>query len=150
MNQAAAAAFAAVEAGHRLSHEQALALARCDDLPLLTALAEQLCLAGYGTNVSFSKKVFIPLTRLCRDVCHYCTFARAPNAHEPHFLSHDAVLAIARAGQTVGCKEALFTLGDQPELRSLPSASTLRWPIWNPLPPSCCARPACYPISIPA
>jgi FO synthase len=117
MNQAAAAAFAAVEAGHRLSHEQALALARCDDLPLLTALAEQLCLAGYGTNVSFSKKVFIPLTRLCRDVCHYCTFARAPNAHEPHFLSHDAVLAIARAGQTVGCKEALFTLGDQPELR---------------------------------
>jgi FO synthase len=110
-------ALAAAEAGHKLSHKQALALGDCDDLPRLTTLAEQLCIAGHGHHVSYSRKVFIPLTRLCRDVCHYCTFARAPNAHEPHYLSPDAVLEIARAGQAAGCKEALFTLGDQPELR---------------------------------
>ncbi len=112
-----AGALAAASSGRTLSHGQALALAHCDDLPRLTALAEELCLAGHGQTVSFSKKVFIPLTRLCRDVCHYCTFARAPNAREPHYLPPEAVLAIARAGQGAGCKEALFTLGDQPELR---------------------------------
>jgi FO synthase len=104
-------------AGRRLAHAEAISLAQCDDLPALVALAEQLCLAGHGHAVTFSKKVFIPLTRLCRDVCHYCTFARAPCEEEPHYLSPDAVLAIARAGQAAGCKEALFTLGDQPELR---------------------------------
>jgi FO synthase len=67
--------------------------------------------------VSFSKKVFIPLTRLCRDSCHYCTFAQAPRPGEPPYLSPEEVLAIARAGQAAGCKEALFTLGDQPERR---------------------------------
>ena len=67
--------------------------------------------------MSFSKKVFIPLTKLCRDVCHYCTFAHAPREGEPAYLSPEAVLEIARAGQAAGCKEALFTLGDQPELR---------------------------------
>jgi FO synthase len=100
-----------------LSGSDARALTHNDDLPRLMALAEELCLAGHGNTVSFSKKVFIPLTRLCRDVCHYCTFARAPNAGEPHFLSPEAVLEIARAGKAAGCKEALFTLGDQPELR---------------------------------
>jgi len=110
-------ALAVAASGRPLSHGQAMALAHCDDLPRLTALAEPLCLAGHGHTVSFSKKVFIPLTRLCRDVCHYCTFARAPNAGEPHFLTPEAVLDIARAGQAAGCKEALFTLGDQPELR---------------------------------
>jgi len=109
--------LAAAAWGRPLSHGQAMALAQCDDLPRLTALAQGLCLAGHGHKVSFSKKVFIPLTRLCRDVCHYCTFARAPNAGEPHFLPPEAVLEIARAGQAAGCKEALFTLGDQPELR---------------------------------
>src|SRR5205823_15006232 len=64
-----------------------------------------------------SKKVFIPLTKLCRDVCHYCTFAHAPREAEPNYLSPEAVLDIARRGQAAGCKEALFTLGDQPELR---------------------------------
>ena len=78
---------------------------------------EQACLEAHGTRVTYSRKVFIPLTRLCRDVCHYCTFARAPNRREPHFLSPDDVLAIARAGAAAGCKEALFTLGDQPESR---------------------------------
>jgi FO synthase len=72
---------------------------------------------GYGNAISYSRKVFIPLTRLCRDVCHYCTFATPPRAGMPPYLSMDEVLAIARAGQLAGCKEALFTLGDKPELR---------------------------------
>ena len=117
---------AAAASGRPLSHAQAMALAHCDDLPRLSSLAEQICLAGHGHTVSFSKKVFIPLTRLCRDVCHYCTFARAPNEGEPHYLSPDAVLEIARAGQAAGCKEALFTLGDQPELRYAAARDALR------------------------
>ena len=73
--------------------------------------------ATYGRLVSYSRKVFIPLTRLCRDVCHYCTFATRPSAVHAAYLSADEVLAIARAGQAAGCTEALFTLGDKPELR---------------------------------
>ena len=122
--------------GRVLSRAEAMALVACDDLGRLTAVAEELCLAGHGTHVSFSKKVFIPLTQLCRDVCHYCTFAHAPREGEPHYLSPEAVLDIARAGRAAGCKEALFTLGDQPELRyaaardalaALGAASTLHY-----------------------
>ena len=72
---------------------------------------------GHGPIVSYSRKVFIPLTKLCRDVCHYCTFAQRPRAGHAAYLSPDEVLAIARAGATAGCTEALFTLGDKPELR---------------------------------
>jgi FO synthase len=72
---------------------------------------------GHGRLISYSRKVFIPLTHLCRDVCHYCTFAERPRAGQPAYLSPDQVLAIARAGQAAGCTEALFTLGDKPELR---------------------------------
>ena len=72
---------------------------------------------GHGTLVSYSPKVFIPLTKLCRDVCAYCTFARAPKRGERAFLSEEEVLGIARAGAAAGCHEALFTLGDKPELR---------------------------------
>jgi FO synthase len=79
--------------------------------------AQRLTLAGHGRLVSYSPKVFIPLTQLCRDVCHYCTFAKAPRALKAPYLPMDQVLAIARAGAAAGCKEALFTLGDQPELR---------------------------------
>ena len=67
--------------------------------------------------MSYSRKVFIPLTKLCRDVCHYCTFAERPRAGHAAYLSPDEVLAIARAGAAAGCTEALFTLGDKPELR---------------------------------
>jgi FO synthase len=112
-----ARALQVADSGRRLERSHALALAGCDDLARLTALAESLCLAGHGTQITFSKKVFIPLTKLCRDVCHYCTFAHAPRRGEPAYLSPDGVLEIARAGQATGCKEALFTLGDQPELR---------------------------------
>ncbi len=71
---------------------------------------------GHG-RITYSPKVFIPLTKLCRDVCHYCTFARPPRRGERAFLTLDEVLDIARAGAAAGCREALFTLGDKPELR---------------------------------
>jgi FO synthase len=67
--------------------------------------------------VTYSPKVFIPLTKLCRDVCHYCTFAQPPRRGERAYMSADEVLAVARAGAEAGCHEALFTLGDKPELR---------------------------------
>ncbi|MEH1015632.1 bifunctional FO biosynthesis protein CofGH [Micromonospora sp. CPCC 206060] len=73
--------------------------------------------AGRPGVVTFSKKVFIPLTRLCRDRCHYCTFATVPHRLPAAFLDTDEVLAIARTGAAQGCKEALFTLGDRPEER---------------------------------
>jgi FO synthase len=73
--------------------------------------------AGHEMCVTWSPKVFIPLTHLCRDVCHYCTFAKAPRGVSSPYLEPDAVLAIARAGAAAGCHEALFTLGDRPELR---------------------------------
>jgi len=73
--------------------------------------------AGRPGVITFSKKVFIPLTRLCRDRCHYCTFATTPNRVAAPFLSIDEILEIAEAGRLLGCKEALFTLGDRPEDR---------------------------------
>jgi FO synthase len=86
-------------------------------LVALTAQAAAKRDAAHGRLVSYSRKVFIPLTKLCRDVCHYCTFAERPRAGRPAYLSPDAVLTIARAGAAAGCTEALFTLGDKPELR---------------------------------
>src|SRR5918995_287425 len=70
-----------------------------------------------GAVVTYSPKVFIPLTTLCRDVCGYCTFARPPRRGERAFMTEEEVLEIARAGAEAGCREALFTLGDKPELR---------------------------------
>src|SRR5262245_30431924 len=70
-----------------------------------------------GPLVTYSPKVFVPLTPLCRDVCGYCTFARPPRRGERAYMSVDEVLEIARAGAAAGCTEALFTLGDKPELR---------------------------------
>ena len=83
----------------------------------LCAEARALRDEGHGRLVTYSPKVFIPLTKLCRDVCHYCTFARPPRRGERAYLSIDEVLDIARAGAAAGCREALFTLGDKPELR---------------------------------
>src|SRR5947207_4821309 len=89
------------------------------DRPLddLCAEARVLRDEGHGRLVTYSPKVFIPLTKLCRDVCHYCTFARPPRRGEPAYLTLDEVLGIARAGAAAGCREALFTLGDKPESR---------------------------------
>src|SRR6266508_4880331 len=72
---------------------------------------------GHGDRVTFSPKVFIPLTMLCRDRCGYCTFAKPPARLESPYLSLDDVLDIARKGAAVGCHEALFTLGEAPEER---------------------------------
>ena len=84
-----------------------------DLAPVAAALREQ----GWGNHVTYSRKVFVPLTQLCRDVCHYCTFAKAPRSLAKPYLSPDDVLAIARQGAAAGCKEVLFTLGDKPESR---------------------------------
>jgi FO synthase len=89
------------------------------DLPLdeLMAAARDVRDRTTGTRITYSPKVFIPLTMLCRDRCGYCTFARPPARLDAPFLSPDQVLSIARAGARVGCHEALFTLGERPELR---------------------------------
>jgi len=86
-------------------------------LPELLAQAAALRDQSHGAVVSYSPNVFIPLTRLCRDVCHYCTFAKSPSRLDKLYLEPEDVLAIARAGASAGCHEALFTLGDKPELR---------------------------------
>jgi len=72
---------------------------------------------SHGRNISFSRKVFIPLTQLCRDVCHYCTFAKSPSNLAAAYLTPEQVVDIAHAGKAANCREALFTLGDKPELR---------------------------------
>ena len=89
------------------------------DRPLdeLCEQARELRDQGHGRLVTYSPKVFIPLTKLCRDVCHYCTFAHPPRRGERAYMSIEEVLAVARAGAAAGCREALFTLGDKPELR---------------------------------
>ncbi len=92
---------------------------RLQTMALVDLMAEAAALrdAGHGQVMSYSRKVFIPLTKLCRDVCHYCTFAEKPRAGRSPYLTPEEVLAIARAGAKAGCTEALFTLGDKPELR---------------------------------
>ena len=96
---------------------EAVRLADETDLAPLLVAASRLRDSGHCNVVSYSKKVFIPLTQLCRDVCHYCTFAKPPVPGQRAYMTPDEVLAIARAGAEQGCKEALFTLGDKPELR---------------------------------
>ena len=100
-----------------LSDEQALALADVGDLRSLLATAASLRDRGHGNVVTYSRKVFIPLTHLCRDVCHYCTFARTPKKIAQPYMPVDEVLELCRKGARMGCQEALFTLGEKPELR---------------------------------
>jgi FO synthase len=106
----------AAEAGRP---DSAAALAWLPEVPAadLLPLAESLTLDGFGETVTYSRKVFIPLTQLCRDVCHYCTFAKAPRRLKSAYLTAEEVLAVALAGKAADCKEALFTLGDKPEAR---------------------------------
>jgi FO synthase len=117
-------ALARADAGKPLDAAEAEVLlhARGDDLDRLMQTAARvrdagLEAAGRPGVVTFSKKVFVPLTRLCRDRCHYCTFATTPGRLPAPYLSPDEVLEIARRGAALGCKEALFTLGDRPESR---------------------------------
>lgn len=97
--------------------DQALALAAREDIATLVAEAGALRDAGFGSVVTYSRKVFIPLTHLCRDVCHYCTFARTPRRIEQAYMPLDEVVELCRQGAAQGCQEALFTLGEKPELR---------------------------------
>jgi FO synthase len=100
-----------------LSHEQAHSLVGDVALGELTAAAGHVRDLALPHVVSYSPKVFLPVTFLCRDSCHYCTFAKAPRSLKSPFMAIDDMIAIAKAGAAVGCREALFTLGDQPELR---------------------------------
>lgn len=101
----------------RLSRDECFALAHHADLGALMRAAAARRDDAHGAVVTYSRKVFIPLTQLCRDMCHYCTFAHSPRKEAAAYLTLDQVLALARAGAAADCKEALFTLGDKPELR---------------------------------
>jgi FO synthase len=107
--------------GQGVSREEALALAQEAPLDGLLNAASEARGQGKGKTVSFSKKVFIPLTTLCRDYCSYCTFRKDPGQPGAHFMTPEEVLALAEQGRRSGCKEALFSLGDQPE-RIFPEA----------------------------
>ncbi len=107
--------------GKGVSREDALVLAEATPLDQLLEAASAVRQQGKGNTISFSKKVFIPLTTLCRDYCGYCTFRKDPGQPGAHFMTPDEVLALAEEGRRAGCKEALFSLGDQPE-RIFPEA----------------------------
>jgi FO synthase len=111
------AVISKAEQGDVLSSEEALSLADFTDTRTLTHAAIAIRDHGHPDIVTYSPKVFIPLTKLCRDVCHYCTFAETPKKMERAYLTADQVLEIANAGKSAGCHEALFTLGDKPDLR---------------------------------
>jgi FO synthase len=111
------AALQNVLAGERLTDSEALALADFTDTRALADVASVLRDQGFRNTVTYSRKVFIPLTHLCRDVCHYCTFAQVPRKVMAPYMSIEEVLEVARHGASMGCKEALFTLGEKPELR---------------------------------
>jgi FO synthase len=104
-------------AGEPLNDQQALSLAQLDDTAALVEVAAILRDRGHRNVVTYSRKVFIPLTHLCRDVCHYCTFARTPKKIDKPYMAVEDVLELCRQGARQGCQEALFTLGEKPELR---------------------------------
>ena len=106
--------------GIPLDVDEILSLSACNDVDTLAGHAAKLRDQAHGRIISYSPKVFIPLTKLCRDVCHYCTFAQPPRPGQRAYLTAEEVLTIARAGVDAGCHEALFTLGDKPELRYRP------------------------------
>ena len=108
-----------MEAGNRIGEDAQVDPAWLLDAPLgdLLAAAAALRDSGHGRVQSWSRKVFLPLTHLCRNLCHYCTFTQPPKPGENAYMTRDEILSVARAGQAAGCTEALFTLGDKPELR---------------------------------
>ncbi|MDQ6692381.1 MAG: 5-amino-6-(D-ribitylamino)uracil--L-tyrosine 4-hydroxyphenyl transferase CofH [Candidatus Dormibacteraeota bacterium] len=95
-------------------------------LEALLAAADALRLEGHGERITFSRKVFLPLTQLCRDNCGYCTFAKPPAPGARAYMSEDEILAMARAAAAAGCHEGLFTLGDKPERRYRVAREELR------------------------
>src|SRR5580704_10123519 len=120
--------LAGTRPGEPISREAALALIQCsdDDLPLLLAAARAAKERFKPGVITYSRKVFLPLTNLCRDYCGYCTFRRDPSDPGAHTMTPEEVLSIARAGEKLGCTEALFSLGDKPELLFPEMRETLR------------------------
>jgi len=118
-----------LQGGLPLSREGACQLLRCpdDELPNLLAAALQLKQRSKPGVITYSRKVFIPLTNLCRDYCGYCIFRRDPGEPGAHTMTPDQVLEVATAGQKMGCTEALFSLGDKPELAFPEMRKTLRY-----------------------
>lgn len=117
-------AMTALEHQHQrypVGRNEALELAENVSLDALLEAASEVRKQEKGATISFSKKVFIPLTTLCRDYCSYCTFRKDQGQPGAHFMTRDEVLALAEQGRRAGCKEALFSLGDQPE-RTFPEA----------------------------
>lgn len=160
-------ALARAERGAALDPAEATVLlsARGDDLERLCAVAARvrdagLVAAGRPGVVTYSPKVFVPVTRLCRDRCHYCTFVTTPGHLEREgqapYLSPDEILDIARRGAELGCAEALFTSatgprtgGPRPGPGSTSRATTRRWPTCGRWPCGCWRRPGCCPTSTP-
>jgi len=118
----------ALKPGVPIGRELALRLIRCSnhDLPALLAAARNAKENFKPGIVTYSRKVFLPLTNLCRDYCGYCTFRRDPGDHGAHTMTPEEVLEVARAGEKLGCTEALFSLGDKPELLFPEMRATLK------------------------
>ena len=100
----------------RPTEEEAHLLTEIRDRSTFFRVASGLRDKGHGNIISYSRKIFIPLTKLCRDVCHYCTFSRDLQKNQQSYMQSDEVMVLLREGEKYGCKEALFTLGDKPEL----------------------------------
>lgn len=117
-----------IAGGLPLSREAALDLIACNDgvLPALLECARTARHKFRGNLITYSKKVFLPLTNLCRDYCGYCTFRRDPGEPGAHTMTPEEVLAVVREGEVMGCTEALFSLGDKPELLFAEMRATLR------------------------
>ncbi len=123
-----AADLADLKPGSPITPDLARRLIRCpdDDLPALLAAARAAKENFKPGVITYSRKVFLPLTNLCRDYCGYCTFRRDPGDPGAHTMTPDEVLSVARAGEKLGCTEALFSLGDKPELLFPEMRDTLR------------------------
>jgi len=123
-----AAELAGARPGEPITRETARRLIRCsdEDLPALLAAARAAKERFKPGVITYSRKVFLPLTNLCRDYCGYCTFRRDPGEAGAHTMTPEEVLEVARAGEKLGCTEALFSLGDKPELIFPEMRETLR------------------------
>ena len=122
------AAIGAALEGKILTREDALPLIECgsESLAGLCQAASKLRDEGKRRTITFSPKVFLPLTRLCRDACGYCAFRLQPSDGAPLFMTLEEVVAVAGAGKSAGCTEALFTLGERPEQRYPEAKAWLR------------------------
>ncbi len=127
-SSAYASELADLPPGSPISRDLALRLIVCsdDELPILLAAARAAKEDFKPGVITYSRKVFLPLTNLCRDYCGYCTFRRDPSDPGAHTMTPDEVLSVARAGERLGCTEALFSLGDKPELLFPGMRETLR------------------------